>query len=156
MVKKIVIVFMFTCSVLFIGCEKETIYESNFSEVQITAKNLSGTWISPFDIKTPDNVPKSIFKNLRIVFTVDNNGLPDKFFCEGANDIFKSGIGKWDFINNNVKQIYLDGIGPISAFNIDTSTINRLKIWFTTTWEDSKGNSGKGLFEATLMRYGTQ
>lgn len=155
--KNLAIVIIFLAgSLLFGGCEDEKIYESNFDEMQIVAKNLSGTWVTPREVKTPENVPKSIISKLRLVFTVDENGMPDRFFSEGATDVFKATEGTWSFVNNDVSQIQLDGIGPIGAFHIDTSVVNRLRLWFTTTWRDTEGNSGEGLFEVTMLRYGTE
>lgn len=150
----IMIIFL-AASLLFGSCEEEKIYESNLDEMQIVAKNLSGTWETPRDVKTPDDVPKSIISKLRLVFTVDENGMPDKFFSEGATDVFKSETGTWGFVDNDVTKIRLEGVGPIAQFNIDTSVVNRLKLWFTTTWRDTDGNSGEGLFEVTMVRHGT-
>ncbi len=151
-----IVIILLAGSLLFGGCEEEKIYESNFDELQIVAKNLSGTWITPREVKTPDNVPKSIISKLRLVLTVDENGMPDKFFSEGATDVFKAVEGTWSFVNNDVTKIQLKSVGPISLFHIDTSVVNRLKLWFTTTWRDTEGNSGEGLFEVTMIRYGTE
>ena len=155
--KNLAIVILFlAASILLSSCEEEKIYESNLDEMQIVAKNLSGTWVSPREVRTPDDVPKSIISKLRLVFTVDENGMPDKFFSEGATDVFKSEAGTWSFVDNDVNKIQLEGIGPIAQFNIDTSVVNRLKLWFTTTWRDTDGNSGEGLFEVIMVRYGTE
>ncbi len=143
-------------AILFVSCEEQTIYEGNFDEQQISAKSLNGTWESPKDVKTPDNVPKSIISKLRIVFTVDENGMPNEFFSEGANDVFKTASGTWSFINNDVTMISLIGIEPIKEFEIDASVKDRLKLWFNSTWRDTEGNSGEGLFEVTLIRAGTE
>ena len=155
--KNLAIVIIFLAgSLLFAGCEEEKIYESNFEEQQIIAKNISGTWESPREVKTPENVPKSIINKLRLVFTVDDDGMPYKFFSEGATDVFKAGTGTWSFPGNDINRILLEGIGPIKDFNIDTSVTNRLKLWFNTTWRDTEGNSGEGLFEVTMVRSGTE
>jgi len=137
------------------GCDEQKIYESNLDAQQVIAKNLSGTWESPVEVKTPENVPKSIISKLRLVFTVDENGLPDKFFSEGAQDVFNVGSGTWNFREDDLTKIVLEGIKPIMDFNIDTSVTNRLRLWFTTTWRDTNGNSGEGLFEVTMKRSGT-
>lgn len=152
----LIIIIFLTGSLIFGGCEEEKIYDSEFDKMQIVAKNLSGTWVSPREVKTPDDVPKSIISKLRLVFTVDENGMPDRFFSEGATDVFKSDVGTWSFVGNDATKIQLNGVGPIAQFNIDTSVVNRLKMWFTTTWRDTDGNSGEGLFEVTMVRYGTE
>ncbi len=143
-------------TILFIGCEDQSIYESNLDEQQIIAKSLTGTWESPINVKTPDDVPKSIISKLRLIFTVDENGMPNEFFSEGATDVFKSTTGTWNFPDNDISRITLAGIEPITEFNIDTSVNNKLKIWFNSTWRDTEGNSGEGLFEVTLIRSGTE
>jgi len=143
-------------SIFLFACEEETIYESNFDEQQIIAKNLSGTWEMPIDVSTPIDVPKSIISGLRLVFTVDENGMPNKFFSEGAPDVFNVAEGTWSFPENDVTKIALEGIAPISAFDIDTSVTNRLKLSFNSTWRDTEGNSGEGLFEVTMLRSGTE
>ena len=139
----------------YISCDDDKIYTNDFTKQQIEAKSITGTWINPDNIKTPDGVPKSILNKMRLILTVDENGNPARFYCEGAPSAFRGTDATWNWNNNNTNTIVMNGISPINTINIDASVKDKLKVWFETNWADTEGNSGKGVFEATLTRAGT-
>lgn len=151
---KIYNLFFFIIVLFVMSCEEPTISTHNFTDQQILAKNLDGSWGMASNIQTGDGVSTEILENLVITFTVDDDGNPDSFLAEGANNVFNDQLGKWNWLDaNTLTKIVLTGNRPVSAFNIlDFNNNNILTISFVVNTVGGGRLKGIGNYRVTLQR----
>lgn len=153
--KYIILLMLFVSALIIGGCEEEALVEYDFTAQQLEAKQLVGTWSEAEDIKTPVGVPNSIFGTLTVLFSVDEDGNPNKFNTEGSTTVFVAEQNaKWKWADaTTTKNVLLEGVEPITMIKVDTSVKDKLTIAFVSDWQDTEGNSGTNAqFEVTLSR----
>ena len=137
------------------GCEDDKLLEYDFTNQQLAAKQLVGTWSEVSNIETPIGVPTTIFKGITVFFSVDKEGNPRQFRTEGSNTVFVSGQNStWEWADTQtITNVLLEDVEPISKITVDTSVIDRLTIAFVSDWHDTDGNTGTNAqFKITLKR----
>jgi|LSQX01.2.fsa_nt_gb hypothetical protein len=124
-------------------------------ETQLIAGRVFGTWASPSKIITPNDVPSGIFGNMRLFFSVDEDGYPLKFIANNCPIIFDSEEATWSVSKiegDDEAEITLQGVGPVDVFNIKVSS-KTLIISFYMGWENTETlETGEGDFSVTLER----
>lgn len=112
------------------GCTEDELATHEFTKQQIAAKNLAGDWGAAYNIEAPDVESADALRNLTMLFTVDENGNPDKFLSDGSLSTFGNKTGNWAWADgNSTSDVVLSEVGPITTFsisysdNIDTITI---------------------------------
>ncbi len=149
---KIYNLLFFMVALLFMGCEDTKVSTHDFSEQQIVAKNLDGSWGNASNIRTGNGVPIGILENLLITFTVDADGNPDSFLAEGANKVFTDQLGTWQwFDRDTLTKIALSGERPVNVFNINLDN-NKLTLSFDVDTPGGGRQMGIGSYTVTLTR----
>lgn len=139
--------------IVFQSCKEDTIIEHGFDAEQLAAGRIAGTWGSPSNIITPSDVPTAVFGEMRLLFTTNDEGYPDKFIAKGCPIVFSNGAGNWSIsTNDNLINITLGEVVPVDEFKV-SATGSSLIISFYMGWENTEtGESGEGEFSATLRR----
>ncbi|MBX2923906.1 MAG: hypothetical protein KF746_17035 [Chitinophagaceae bacterium] len=123
-------------------------------EEQLVSGRLSGTWASPSNIVTPENVPAEIFGAMRLVFTTDGSGNPSKFLAQDCPIVFgNTGAGTWAVAGTqDSAKVTLTGVEPVDEFNVRVAS-GTLTLSFYMGWENTDTKAtGKGNFRVTLTR----
>lgn len=154
MIKKFKLIILYF-PILFVGlysCKEDTINRIVPKGEQITIGRLSGTWANPTKIITPEGVPSEVFGEMRLTFTTDNYGNPDKFLAKKSPIIFSEKPGLWEITGDDFNKVFLSNVEPIDEFEIEI-TSTTLKIKFYVGWENTEtGETGEGNFGVTLTR----
>jgi len=102
---------------------------------------------------TPEGVPPEIFGAMRLVFTTNEEGLPDKFLAQECPIVFSGGASGWQATGDeNDATIRLGEVGPVDEFNAKV-TNTTLTISFHMGWENTEtGETGRGDFRVSLNR----
>ncbi|MGV8880317.1 MAG: hypothetical protein ACOH2A_14955 [Sphingobacteriaceae bacterium] len=136
------------------SCAKDTLHPDSLNANQLIAGRLDGTWTTPRDIVTPENVPAEIFGSMRLVFTTDASGNPAKFMAQDCPIVFGiTQANSWTVSGvADSAKVNLTNIGPVDDFNIKVSS-NSMTISFFMGWENTDTKAtGKGNFKVTLAR----
>ncbi|GAA4319727.1 hypothetical protein GCM10023149_18600 [Mucilaginibacter gynuensis] len=137
------------------SCNKDLVHpDNNLSADQLVAGRLDGTWATPRDIVTPENVPAEVFGSMRLVFTTEASGNPARFMAQDCPVVFgNNASGTWSVKQTaDSAKVNVAGIGPVDDFNIKVSS-NSLTISFFMGWENTDTKAtGKGNFRVTLAR----
>ncbi|HRO46842.1 hypothetical protein [Agriterribacter sp.] len=136
------------------SCTKEKLKREVPDKEQLISGRLSGTWATPGNIVTPENVPAEVFGTMRLVFTTDETGNPSKFLAQGCPIIFgNAGAGTWTVAGtDDSAKVNLTGVDPVDEFNVSV-TSSTLTISFYMGWENTDTKAtGKGNFQVTLTR----
>jgi hypothetical protein len=151
---------IFTVLLAFAGlamlssCAKDVMRPDPLSGDLLTSGRLDGTWTTPTNMVTPDNVPNEIFGAMRLVFTTDEAGKPFQFMALDCPIIFSSATpGTWQVSGTaDSAKVNLTGPGPVDDFDIKVSS-ELLTLSFFMGWENTETKaSGKGNFKVTLSR----
>ncbi len=120
---------------IIVGCEDDNIVKHPFTEQQIAAKNLAGDWGAAFGIVAPDIESADALRGLNLLFTVDKEGNPDKFYSSGALSVFGNKVGGWKWANESTTtDVILTEVGPITSFTISYSdNIDTITLLFSAT-----------------------
>ena len=136
------------------SCKKDVLQREMLTPEQLIAGRLSGTWITPGNIITPDNVPAEVFGTMRLVITSDETGKPSKFLAQDCPIIFgNADLGTWQVTGTeDSAKVNVTGVGPVDEFTARVSS-NSLTISFFMGWENTDTKvKGKGNFRVTLTR----
>ncbi len=136
------------------SCEKDILHPNTLNGDQLVAGRLDGTWGSPRDIVTPENVPAEVFGAMRLVFTTDANGNPSKFLAQDCPIVFgNGGEATWKVTGTEADAgVTLTGAGPVDDFKVKV-TSETLVLSFQMGWENTETKAtGKGNFQVTLAR----
>jgi len=140
---------------LFSSCEEDELISYDYTQQQLVAKQLVGTWGQSFDIETPIGVPGTVFQNLTLVFSIDEKGNPHKFYSEGCDDVLGSTVNStWEWSDaHTLTNVLLKDVEPIAKITVDVSVKDQLTISFVSDWHDTEGNAGSNeMFSVTLKR----
>lgn len=151
--KSCAIAVIATLVLAFQSCEKDKIIEHGMDAEQLAAGRIAGTWGSPSNIVTPENVPAAVFGEIRLLFTTNSEGRPDKFIARGCPIVFSDAASDWSIslTEDNVK-VNLTDVVPVDEFKALANS-SSLIISFYMGWENTEtGETGKGEFKATLKR----
>lgn len=137
----------------FQSCKDESIIEHGLDAEQLAAGRIAGSWGSPSNIITPNNLPDEIFGDMRLVFTTDADGYPDQFIAKGSTIVFSSEAGNWSVdTSGDIPAVTLTDVVPVDEFTASAGS-NSLIISFYMGWENTDtGETGEGEFSATLSR----
>lgn len=137
----------------FQSCEEAKIIEHGMDAEQLTAGRIAGTWGAPSNIVTPGNVPAAVFGEMRLLFTTNSEGRPDKFSAKGCPIVFSDGATDWSVsLTEDIAKINLADVVPVDEFKASASS-SSLTISFYMGWENTEtGETGEGEFSATLRR----
>ena len=141
--KRYTVLTLIIASMLVMGCNEDELATHDFTEQQIAAKNLAGDWGAAFNIVAPDIESADAVRGLTMLFTVDENGDPDKFLSDGSLSTFGNKTGTWAWANNSTTtDVVLTEVGPITEFSISYSdNIDTITIFFNATTEAGRGNA---------------
>lgn len=145
---------LFICGCLvFSSCEKDPLRAHGLDQTQLIAGRLDGTWGDPTAMVTPNDIPKAIFGNMRLVFTTDENGYPAQFVAKDCPIVFSPLAGSWTVSGTDAgATVTLTDVAPVDTFDL-TVTSTQLTISFYMGWENTEtGETGKGGFSLTLKR----
>lgn len=137
-----------------VSCKKDKLTHEVLSPEQLVSGRLAGTWTSPSNIVTPDNVPSEIFGTMRLVFTTDESGNPSKFLAQDCPIVFgNAGAGTWTVTGTQDSALVkLVGVEPLDEFSVKV-TGSTLTLSFYMGWENTDTKAtGKGDFKVTLTR----
>jgi hypothetical protein len=137
------------------SCKKESLQQSGLNKEQLVAGRLDGTWTTPTNIITPENVPAEIFGTMRLVFTTDGAGNPSKFMAQDCPIVFGNAgnAGTWKVTGTqDSAKVNVTDYGPVDEFKVRV-TSSTLTISFYMGWENTDTKAtGKGTFQVTLTR----
>ncbi len=138
--------------VAFASCEEEKIYTHEFTEQQIAAKNLAGSWGQPYNIITPPTMPATLLDKVIVLFTVDEQGNPDGFLAENAADVFSENPGTWTWAEGgSTTDIVLSGVSPVSAITVKMESPTRINLSFEVTSANGRVQ-GLGSYQVSLVK----
>lgn len=136
------------------SCKKDMPQRGGINKELLVAGRLDGTWTTPVNIVTPDNVPAAVFGAMRVVFTTDAAGNPSKFMAQDCPIVFGNGnAGTWNVSGTqDSARIKVTGPGPVDEFNVKVTSTS-LTLSFYMGWENTETKeTGKGNFQVTLTR----
>lgn len=136
------------------SCKKDLVRHKVLSREQLVAGRMDGTWTTPENIVTPENVPPEVFGTMRLVFTTDELGNPLKFLAQDCPIIFgNSGAAAWEITGtDDSAKVKVSGIEPVDEFDVVVTT-STLTLSFYMGWENTDTKeTGKGNFRVTLTR----
>ncbi len=139
--------------VVVAGCEENEPVPHSFTEQQIAAKNLAGDWGNATVIQSPDLESADAVRGLTMLFTVDAEGNPNKFYSDGSLSTFGNKEGTWDWASSSTtSEVVLTEIGPITSFTINYfDNIDLITIQFEAV--NSGGRIGSvGGYEVSFQR----
>lgn len=151
--KSLAVVAIATLALAIQSCQEQTIIEHGLDKEQLEAGRIAGTWGVPSNIITPNDVPAAIFGEMRLLFTTDSEGYPDKFIAKNCPVVFSDGVGEWSFsISEEIANVTLSEVVPVDEFKASASS-SSLVISFYMGWENTEtGETGEGEFSVTLER----
>lgn len=136
------------------SCTKEKLRHEMLSPEQLVSGRLAGTWASPGNMVTPDNVPPEVFGGMRLVFTTDASGSPSKFLAQDCPIVFgTAGAGAWTVTGTEDSALVkVTGVEPLDEFTVKV-TGSTLTLSFYMGWENTDTKAtGQGNFKVTLTR----
>ncbi len=135
------------------SCKKEPIRGHGLDSTQLIAGRLDGTWGDPMAMVTPNDIPKAVFGNMRLVFTTDEDGYPAQFVAKDCPIVFSPLAGNWSVSGTDAgATVKLTEVGPVDEFDL-TVTSAQLTLSFYMGWENTDtGETGEGEFRLTLNR----
>lgn len=151
---KLVLVLLVTVVTGVASCTKDKITRNVPGADELVSGRLAGTWASPSNIVTPDNLPPEVFGAMRLVFTTDATGAPSKFLAQDAPIVFgNAGAGTWTVTGTQDSAIVkVTGIEPLDEFTAKV-TGSTLTLSFYMGWENTDTKvTGQGDFRVTLTR----
>lgn len=137
-----------------VSCKKDKLTHEVLSPEQLVSGRLAGTWASPSNMVTPDNVPQEIFGTMRLVFTTDDSGGPAKFLAQDCPIVFGSaGAGTWTVTGTQDSALVkVVGVEPLDEFSVKV-TASTLTLSFYMGWENTDTKAkGEGNFKVMLTR----
>lgn len=142
----------FIVLICMLSCREENLHPIPDPD-QLVAGRLSGTWANPSNIVTPEGVPPEVFGAMRLVFTTDENGYPNKFLAQECPIIFTGVDGTWSISGTeNDASVTLTNVSPVDEFKAQITNTS-LIITFHMGWENTEtGETGRGDFSVTLAR----
>lgn len=154
LIKKFLLVLLVAGFAGSASCTKDKLRHEVPSPDQLISGRLNGTWTTPGNVVTPDNVPADVFGKMRLVFTTDSEGRPSKFLAQECPIIFgNDGAADWTVTGTEDNAtVNLTGAGPVDEFTVRVSS-GTLTISFFMGWENTDTKeTGKGDFQVTLIR----
>ncbi|MFT3701739.1 MAG: hypothetical protein QM802_05190 [Agriterribacter sp.] len=136
------------------SCTKDKISHVVPDAEQLVSGRLAGTWASPSNIITPDNLPPEVFGTMRLVLTTDATGAPSKFLAQNCPIVFgTAGAGTWTVTGTqDSASVKLTGVDPVDEFTAKV-TGSTLTLSFYMGWENTDTKvTGQGNFKVTLTR----
>lgn len=137
------------------SCTKDVLRpDGTLTADQLAAGRMAGTWTTPTNIVTPQNVPAEIFGAMRLVFTTQGPGTPLNFIAQDCPIVFTNGTtGTWSVTAMaDSAKVKLKGITPVDDLNVKV-TSTTLTLSFYMGWENTETKAtGKGNFKVTLNR----
>jgi hypothetical protein len=141
------------CCLVLAACEKDLVRDHGLDADQLIAGRLDGTWGGPTAIITPNNIPKEIFGDMRLVFTTDTDGYPAQFSAKDCPIVFGAEVAAWSVAGTaDSAKVTLAEVGPVDEFDIHVSATS-LTLSFYMGWENTDtGEKGEGEFSVMLTR----
>ena len=135
-----------------VACKKEVLHDK-IESGKLIAGRMSGTWAAPMNMETPPEVPKEIFGNMRLVFTVDESGNPKEFLAQDCPIVFNGTTSTWTVTGTEDDiDLKLAGTSPVDELKAKIKG-NQLTLTFYMGWENTEtGKTGKGDFSIILVR----
>ncbi|MBN8856784.1 MAG: hypothetical protein J0H29_00265 [Sphingobacteriales bacterium] len=136
------------------SCTKDKLQHEVLSPEQLVSGRLAGTWATPSNMVTPDNVPSEVFGGMRLVFTTDASGNPSKFLAQDCPIVFgTAGAGTWTVTGTQDSALVkVTGAEPLDEFSVKV-TGSTLTLSFYMGWENTDTKAtGQGNFKVTLSR----
>ncbi|HRP54923.1 hypothetical protein [Agriterribacter sp.] len=136
------------------SCTKDKLRHEVPDPEQLVSGRLAGTWANPGNIVTPDNVPSEVFGTMRLVFTTDASGNPEKFLAQNCPIVFgNAGVATWTVTGTeDSATVNVTGVEPVDEFSVKVEG-STLTLSFYMGWENTDTKAtGKGDFRVTLTR----
>lgn len=136
------------------SCTKDKLKHEVPPPEQLISGRLAGTWASPGNIVTPDNIPPEVFGGMRLVFTTDASGNPASFLAQDCPIVFgNAGAATWTVTGTQDSALVkIVGVEPLDEFSVKV-TGSTLTLSFYMGWENTDTKAtGKGDFRVTLTR----
>lgn len=135
------------------SCTEDKLSVHEFTDQQIAAKNLAGDWGAAFNIVAPDIESADAIRLLTLLFTVDEEGNPDKFLSDGSLSTFGNKTGSWAWANSDTTtDVVLTEVGPITSFTISYSdNIDTITILFNAVNAAGRGDA-IGSYQVSFQR----
>lgn len=137
-----------------VSCTKDKLNREVPGPEELVSGRLTGTWAVPGNIVTPDNVPPEVFGAMRLVFTTDASGKPDKFLAQDCPIVFgNAGAGAWTVTGTQDSALVkVTGVEPLDEFSVKVTGAT-LTLSFYMGWENTDTKAtGQGNFKVTLAR----
>lgn len=137
-----------------VSCTKDKINREVPDPEQLVSGRLAGTWASPSNVVTPNNLPPEVFGAMRLVITTDASGAPAKFLAQDCPIVFGTGgAGTWTVTGTqDSATVKVVGVEPLDEFTAKV-TGSTLTLSFYMGWENTDTKvTGEGDFKVTLTR----